>query len=101
MFQKAQVYQPFDAYEKAEEKSNLLAVWFPSFIFWSFTIGVFMVSFALSFYEMYVGNYDTSTWFIPFYYYNVLPFDATTVSGWYIEFVLQICGGYPYVVSRL
>lgn len=47
--------------------------------------------------QIHKQHYDTTKWFLPYYYYNILPFDETTVPGWYFEFFLQMYGGYAYV----
>lgn len=49
-----------------------------------------------SLYCMWRGNYDTSTWYTP--YEMIVPFDTTTVFGWYfLVFGIQIHECYMYV----
>lgn len=64
-----------------------------------FTLVVILVSIAFSFVNPFYGNYDTSTWFIPFYYHNMFPFNTSTIVGWYFELFLQIGSGYSYVFA--
>lgn len=93
------MYREFDAYKKAEEKSNKFTIWFATVVMVVFTLGVILVSVVLSFVSLFYGNYDTSMWFIPFYYHNIFPFDTSTVAGWYFELFFQMGSGYSYVFA--
>lgn len=62
-----------------------------------FTIGTLLVSLGMSLWNLYIKNYNSENWFIP--YRIILPIDKSTVSGWYCEFVLQAYSGYGFVMT--
>lgn len=89
----------FDGYKRAEQKSRTLTIWLLALVLGLFFIsGIGMPLIILSI-ELYHGNSNTLSWFLPYYYHNVFPFDETTVSGFFVEFILQIIAGHAYVLS--
>lgn len=50
--------------------------------------GLFLPSAAHSFYSMWMGNFDTSTWFTALQ--MSVPFDTSTVFGWYMKYLNQV-----------
>lgn len=56
------------------------------------------MAFAISLINMWFGNFDTSTWFIPV---NLAcPFDTSTIFGWYMMLLLfQIPCGFAFLLS--
>lgn len=51
-----------------------------------------------SLYCIIVGNFDTSTWELPFTLW--VPFDTTTVHGWYLLWFIQFSMGMSYSSSQ-
>lgn len=57
---------------------------------------VLVVSLLYSFYCMYVGNYNTATWNLP--YLISVPFDESQVWGWYLKWLIEcnLAGFYSF-----
>lgn len=57
--------------------------------------------FAYAVFCIAVGNYNTSSWHLPFF--MVLPFDETRVYGWFFEWCIQcsIVFGYCYALTSI
>lgn len=51
----------------------------------------------ISFYNLYVGNVDTSTWILPFTIY--VPFRTDHIVGWYFYWFTQLNMGFGYSIS--
>lgn len=62
-----------------------------------FTFGTICVSAGMSFWNVYQGRFDYSTWFLP--YHIILPIDKSTMFEWYCEFFLQTLSGYEFVMT--
>lgn len=60
--------------------------WMPSVILTYSNIFAFLPSALHSMICMWQGNFDTSTWFFPVKV--VVPFDTSTVFGWYMKFFI-------------
>lgn len=90
-------YRGFTGFHTAEERSHFLCKWFTMFIVISFTVGTILLSFGMSLWNVYEGNYDSATWFLP--YQIKLPIDKSTMSGWYFELLLQAYTGYAFVLT--
>lgn len=57
--------------------------------------GLFLIN---SFYCIYRGNLDTSTWMVPF---NIdVPFDTSSVFGWYMFYIVQGFVAYTYSLNQ-
>lgn len=82
---------------RAEEKSQRLCKWFTIFIFVIFTFGVIVVPLVMSMWCMYIGNFDSETWFLA--YVIKLPIDKSSVIGWYCEYLLQAYSGYAFLFT--
>lgn len=89
----------FDGYKKAERLSRTLTLWLIALVVGIFTFSAIGMNLIILSIGLYRGNTDTSTWFLPYYYHNVFPFDDTTVSGFFVELILQVFAGYAYVLS--
>ena len=55
---------------------------------------MFLVAFISSFYNIFVGNLDTSTWELPFSL--TVPFNTERIPMWYILCVIQTFMGISY-----
>lgn len=81
----------FDIYKKAEEKCRLNTIATFLLSMFNCTIFSFLPSILHSIICMSRGNYDTSTWF---YALKItVPFDTSTVFGWYILLALEALFG--------
>lgn len=89
----------FDEYKRAEQKTRTLTIWLLALLLGLSIFSAIGMSFIMLSIEVYHGNYNTTTWFLPYYYHNVFPFDETTISGYFVELGLQFYGGYAYVLS--
>lgn len=87
----------FEVYLKAERKGRTCTIWLSSFIVGSCTMTLYLLSLIHSWVSMWNGNYETSTWFVP--YKLVVPFDTSSIFGWYMLWLIQIYAGYTYVLS--
>lgn len=58
---------------------------------------VFVAAFFYPMYCMYIGNWDASTWPLPFNY--VVPFDESTVWGWYLMWLIQTNSAISYCLG--
>lgn len=56
--------------------------------------GVLLAKFAYSIYFMFMGSFDPST--LPLPYYMVVPFDDTTIWGWYLLWFIQCVMSFNY-----
>lgn len=82
----------FDIYWNIEKKCRKYTTIFTFYILWNETS--FVASLFYSFYCVWCGNYDTSTWPLPF---NILvPFDTTSLWGWYLLWFVQFSMGLSY-----
>lgn len=63
----------------------------------SSAIFIFLLSVIHSVICMWHGNFDTSTWFLSIQ--MSVPFDTSSIFGWYMKWVLQACGGFVYNTS--
>ncbi|XP_055305885.1 odorant receptor 22c-like [Sitodiplosis mosellana] len=52
-----------------------------------------------SFYLIRFGNFDTSTWFLPFT--MVVPFDTSSVEGWYWFWFIQFSASLSYIMCMV
>lgn len=59
----------------------------------------FGAALCFSFYCLYTGNFDTSTWFLPFA--MVVPFDTSTFEGWYLFLFIQISISFSYITCMV
>lgn len=60
---------------------------------------VFVGAFFYSLYCMHVGNYDTSTWLLP--YRLSVPFDTKQIWGWYLLWFFQTNIGFTYSTTQI
>lgn len=90
-------YRGFFGFHEAEEKSHNLSKWFTLFMMMFFTFGTILLSIGMSMWNLHKKNYDTSTWFLP--YFIILPIDKSTIFGWYCELFLQMYSGYAFVLT--
>lgn len=58
---------------------------------------VFVAAFFYPIYCIYAGKLDTSKWPLPFN--MVVPFDTTTIQGWYLMWFIQINSAITYCLS--
>lgn len=73
-------------YENIEQKCRRFVPLLMKFGFGSSVMGVSSPIFILTFIAMLMGNFDTSKWYFPIAY--VVPFDDTTILGFYGKTVL-------------
>lgn len=59
----------------------------------------FGAALCFSFYCLYTGNLDTSTWFLPFA--MVVPFDTSTFEGWYLFWLIQFNISLSYITCMV
>lgn len=85
-------------YYKAEQQSHILTKWFTLFVVLFFTFGTIFCSLLLSFWNLYNGNVDTVTWWIP-YNTHIFFIDKSSFFGWYFELLLQALSGYAFVLA--
>lgn len=60
---------------------------------------IFVVAFFYSIYNIYRGNLDTSIWPLPFNF--VVPFDDSTVWGWFLMWFLQSNCAFSYCLTMI
>lgn len=48
---------------------------------------------------IWMGNVDTSTWFLPFHL--IVPFDTKTIRGWYLFLLLQFNISLAYIMCMV
>lgn len=58
---------------------------------------LFTAAVIYSFYCMWSGNFDTTTWLLPYNLY--LPFDTSTIYLWYVLWLMQCYIGLVYSLS--
>lgn len=88
-------------YQKTETRCRLFSKW-ALIIYTNFLLIFFITpSIIHSIVCMRCGNFDTSTWFIAMKF--VVPFDTTTVPGWYMALLVEIyfCCVYTIVITAL
>lgn len=73
-------------YENVERNCRDFAQFLVRLGMGSGVIGVFIPTFGLSLVSLLAGNFDAGTWFFPVKY--VVPFDSTTILGFYAKVVL-------------
>lgn len=61
------------------------------------SIGLFTVAALYPLYCMQMGNFDTSTWLLP--YSLTVPFDTSTIFGWYLFWLVQFYIAIVYAIS--
>lgn len=69
------------------------------FLYFYFHPVMFGGALLYSFYCMLTGNYDTTTWILS--YKLSVPFDKTTVDGWYLFWLISIQIGIPYSLAMI
>lgn len=84
-------------YVKCERNGRLYTKCLASFKF-TLSIGIFGVMLWNSFAAMWTGNFDTSTWIVA--YHTAVPFDTTTVLGWYLRLAFQWIFAMFYVLTK-
>lgn len=82
-------------YLEAEEKSERLCKWFTIFVTILFTFGVVITPLVMSIWCMYIGNFESETWFLA--YMIKLPIDKSNLIYWYCEYLLQAYSGYAFL----
>lgn len=87
----------YDIYLKNEQKCRKYSKRLGCYIL--FHMQVFVAAFLYSMYCIYRGNFDTSIWPLPFNY--AVPFDETTVWGWYLMWFIQTNSAISYVSGVL
>lgn len=60
---------------------------------------IFVAALFYSFYQMFIGNFDTSTWILP--YTVSVPFSTDEIWKWYILWFLQTNMGLTYSLSTV
>lgn len=84
-------------YKKCELKCRLYTLCLATFKI-SLSIALFGVLLWNSFTAMWNGNFDTSTWVVA--YHTAIPFDTSTVLGWYLRLALQWIFAMLYVFTK-
>lgn len=97
IFSKAERNGFADIYRKAERNGRLCTKWISLYVVVNCTLCAFLMAIVHSIVCMWRGNYQTSTWFLP--YKMSVPFDTSTVFGWYIFWLVQIYAGYTYLFT--
>lgn len=82
-------------YWECEQKSRKFQRTICRYIFCE--LFVYVVAIFGSFYNIYIGNFDTSTWSSP--YNLIVPFDKSTVLGWYLYLFVNFNMGMTYTAS--
>lgn len=62
-----------------------------------FNMSTFVGALIYAIYSICIGNHDNSSWMLPLNI--VLPFDTSTISGWFVEWFLQCNAGFSYAIS--
>lgn len=62
-----------------------------------FNLPAFLGPFPYSLYCIWRGNYDTSAWTLPLDI--TVPFDTSTLSGWYAHWIVQVNTDLAYAMS--
>lgn len=84
----------FNIYRDAEQKCQLYTKWISFAMVFYYTLANIVPITVHSIICVISGNFDTATWL---FFANLhVPFDTSTVFGWYIRFLIHIIGGYPY-----
>lgn len=84
----------FTYYLKAERLGRMMSKWSLTYFMSMSIVTIIVMPIALSTYAMFSGNFDTSTWLLIFE--MTVPFDDSTVFGWYIKWLLQVYAVYVY-----
>lgn len=85
-------------YRKAEDNCQSFSTFLRKSLLYMGTFGILALAMIYSCVCMWQGNYDTSTWYLPYYLY--VPFDTSTVFGWYLQLPTTqaiFCYSYTYV----
>lgn len=82
-------------YWENEQKCQKFTKWFFYYVFAHQSI--VMASLCYSFYCIFVGNRDTSTFVLAFNI--VVPFDTRHLFGWYVQWLIQLSMSISYVLS--
>lgn len=83
-------------YVKAEEKCRNLTK-FLSIGYLLDAAALFIAAALFACYCMWTGNFDTSTWLLPYNLY--IPFDTSTVLGWFLLWLIQCYIALVYSLS--
>lgn len=67
------------------------------YILWH--LQVFLAAGFFPIYCMYVGNFDTSTWPLPFN--MAVPFDTSSIIGWYLLWFIQTNTAFSYCLGTI
>lgn len=59
--------------------------------------GLFLAALLFAAFNMWMGNFDTSTWLLP--YSLIVPFDTTTLHGWLLLWLCNCYIGFVYSLS--
>lgn len=94
-FQTVEGSQIHDLYWRNEEKCRKYTKIICSFVF--FHLSAFMVVFVVAIYHVSVGHYDASTWNM--FFFMVVPFDKTTVRGYFLLWFYQLNIALFYISS--
>lgn len=86
-----------ELYWKTEQKCRIFTGKFLKFVFINQLM--YVASLFFSIYCMIVGNFDTSTWILPFTLW--VPFDTTNLPGWYLLLFIQFSMGMSYSMSQV
>lgn len=83
-------------YSRAEEKCKMLTR-MVIVGYCLMAMGLFVLSASYSIFNMWMGNFETSTWLLPYAF--TVPFDTSTVYGWYMFWFLQLYAALAYSLS--
>lgn len=72
-------------YQNAERISRKCVIWISAILLSYSAFGLVIPAILYSWYCMWKANFDVSTWYT--LYDTIVPFDTTTVIGWYLQFV--------------
>lgn len=86
-----------EIYQEAEKRSRLITKWTTIVFVSDLNALSISPSFFFSLYSMWHGNYNTDTWVLSVKFF--VPFDTSTVFGWYMELLLEASFGCACVVT--
>lgn len=85
----------FNIYWECEQKSRKYQRIICNYVFCE--LFVYFVAICISLYNIYIGHFDTSAWSSP--YNLIVPFDTSTVWGWYLYLFANFNMGMTYTAS--
>lgn len=88
----------FKFYVEAERKGHMYTKRLSYFVFINISCSAFGMAAVNACYNMYIGNWDPTTYFLP--YKLLIPFvNYHTISGFFIQWLVQIYCGYTYILT--